>query len=316
MPEHRMTRFADVRGHDRVRGFLQSAVAEGRLAHALMFAGSDGIGKRSVALALAARLLCEADGDDACGVCASCRQAGVGSHADLLTVVPAAGKKEIGVDRVRDLKRFMQLQPLGGRAKVVIIDDAPTLSTAAQNALLKTLEEPPPRSFLILIVNNADSLLSTVRSRCQRVNFSPLPTEIVVEILTANGLEAPAAIELAALAEGSPGRALRLQSCVLDGARARLSASLADLRGARYSRLMQVAHELGHPESDLPVKLELVLAHFRDVVVEAIRTASYATADAALRQADLVNEAWQSVRYRNPNRSLLLEALLLQLAAI
>ena len=311
-----MTRFSDVRGHDRVRTFLQSAVQEGRLAHALMFAGVDGIGKRSMALALAARLLCEAQDDDACGECASCRQVAAGSHADLQVVGAAAGKKEIGVERVRELKRFMQLQPLGGRAKVAIVDDASVLSLSAQNALLKTLEEPPQRSYLILVVNNADGLLSTVRSRCQRVNFSPLPDEVVVEILVANGLAPDAAAQLAALSEGSPGRALQRQGSVLGGARERLDASLADLGGARYSRLMQVAHELAHPESDLPAKLELVLSHYREAALHSLRAGSQADLNAAIRRADLVNEAWQAVRYRNPNRQLLLEALLLQLAAV
>jgi DNA polymerase-3 subunit delta' len=310
-------RFGDVRGHDRVRQLLRSAAVEGRLAHALLFAGPDGIGKRAVALALAARLLCEESGVDACGSCASCSQVAAGSHADLRIVTLPSGKKEIGVDRARDLKRFMQLRPLGGRAKIGIIDDAHLLTIAAQNALLKTLEEPPPRSFLVLVANNPDGLLSTVRSRCQRIPFLPLSEATLIDILCAtHGLEPAAAAELAELAEGSPGRALALQDSVLGGKRAALQASLAEVRGARYCRLMQLAHELGHPEADVAVKLELVLSHIRDAAVQCLEPAAPAELATLVRQADLVNEAWQAVRHRNPNRQLLLESLLLRMASV
>ena len=322
MPAEPLTGFAAIRGHQRVRDFLHAAVANDRLPHALLFAGADGVGKRSLALALVAWLLCEADGDDACGTCASCRQLPAGSHPDFQMLSVATGKKEIGVDRVRDVKRFTQLRPVRGSVKVALIDDAHMLTIAAQNALLKTLEEPPEHSLLILVANNPDALLPTVRSRCQRVQFSPLSNDVVVEILTRDHGIAPAtARQLAALAEGSPGRALALSRCVggKDGV-----PQLAGLRDARYVDLMRLANQIGLPEADTGMKLEMLLSQLRDAAVRGLgaeHLALAATTDAGERgvrgtllAADLVHGTREAMRRGNPNRQLLLEALLLRLA--
>jgi DNA polymerase-3 subunit delta' len=322
MPESALIGFAAVRGHERVCEFLRAAVRHDRLAHALLFAGPEGIGKRSVALALAAWLQCERAGDDACGACGSCRQVAAGSHADLQMVAVASGKKEIGIDRIRDLKRFMQLRPVHDAAKVGIVDDAHMLTIAAQNALLKTLEEPPDRSLLIAVANNPDALLATVRSRCQRVQFAPLAVDLLVDVLTAqHGVDAAVAGELALLAEGSPGRALALRSTLSGGGHGRLRDQLATLGTARYVRLMQLASELRQPENEAAMKLELLLSACRDEAMHAIAAgplgkavSSPAALRATLRRADMVRRAWNAVRRGNPNRQLLLETLLLRLA--
>jgi DNA polymerase-3 subunit delta' len=308
--------FADVRGHERACAGLRAAVTAGRLPHALLFAGPDGVGKRSVALALAAWAQCEGGVDDACGGCAACRQVAAGTHPDVQLVGVPQGKKEIGVERARDVKRFVQLKPLRDRFKLAVIDDAHMLTVAAQNALLKTLEEPPDRSCLILVANNPDALLPTVRSRCQRVLFAPLPRAAVVTVLTERlGLAAAVAERLAAVAEGSPGRALVLSRvCAEDDGQAALP-PLAGLRDARYQRLMQVAQALGRPEADTAVKLELLLLQARDAVVHALET-DPAAVRPALARADLVHEAWTSLRRGNPNRQLLLEALLLRVGRV
>jgi DNA polymerase-3 subunit delta' len=323
--------FAAIHGHERACDFLRTAVGNGRLAHALLFAGADGIGKRSVALAFAAWVHCaEVDGttasSDACGACASCRQIAAGSHPDVQLVSVASGKKEIGVDRIRELKRFMQLRPMLGMTKVAIIDEAPLLTVAAQNALLKTLEEPPDHSLLILVASNPDALLPTVRSRCQRLRFTPLPVELVARIVaSAAGIDTAAARELAVLAEGSPGRALTLGRAVVGAGRARLIESLAGLNAARYVRLAHMAHELSHPEADVGVKLETLLAQYRDDALRAIGAPQLAlhparplpapqSAPTLLRHADAVYDAWSAIRRGNPNRQLLFEALLLRLA--
>lgn len=308
--------------------FLRAAVNNGRLAHALLFAGPDGIGKRSIALAFAAWVHCTDRGTDACGACASCRQIAAGSHPDVQLVTVPAGKKEIGVDRVRALKRFMQLRPMLGKTKVAIIDDAPLLTVAAQNALLKTLEEPPDHSLLILVAANPDALLATVRSRCQRVRFAPLPLESVATIVAeVAGVDAASARELAVLAEGSPGRALALERTLVGTGRAQLIDALAGLSTARYVRLAQMAHEMSHPEADAGVKLETLLAQYRDDALRAVGAPQLAlhpaTAPGALasvhtllRRADAVYDAWSATRRGNPNRQLLFEALLLRLARL
>ncbi len=325
MPADALTSFTALRGHQRVRDFLRTAVANDRLPHALLFAGADGIGKRSLALALVAWLLCETDADDACGSCAACRQVAAGSHPDFQLVSVASGKKEIGIDRVRDVKRFTQLRPMRGTVKLAVIDDAHMLTIAAQNALLKTLEEPPEHSVLILVANNPDALLPTVRSRCQRVQLSPLPNDAVVEILTRDHGIAPAtARQLAALAEGSPGRALALSRCA---ASEEGPAQLAGLRSARYVDIMRLANRIGLPEADTGTKLEMLLSQLRDDAVRALGAEHLAVSAATvaapadersvratLLAADLIHGTREAMRRGNPNRQLMLEALLLRLA--
>lgn len=309
MPADGLKKLADILGQDTTRNFLRDAVREDRLAHALLFAGPEGIGKASLALAFAAWSLCERGEDDACGECAACRQIAAGSHTDLLVVSVAAGKKEIGVDRARELKRFTQLQPLSGKVKLGIVDGAQLLTVAAQNALLKTLEDPPRRSILILVANNPDALLPTVRSRLQRVPFSPLSREDVVRVLEHHDIPTSAARDLAALAEGSPGRALMLRSCLESGG-AELAAEFAGVRDAGYLELVQLISRLTQREAEVGPKLEMVLARLRD------QAASSATPRDALRRADLVRAALGALRRTNPNRQLLLEALLLQMARV
>jgi len=315
MSQPAVASFGGLRGHQRVREFLRSAVAQQRLPHAMLFTGPDGVGKRSLAGALTAWLQCEQGGDDACGVCASCVRLASGSHSDVFGLTLAAGKKEIGIDRVRDLKRFMQLRPVGGRLKMALIDDAHLLSIAAQNALLKILEEPPAHSFLVLVTANPDALLPTVRSRCQRVRFGPLPDEVVVDILRRSAdLDTEAVRRLARLAEGSPGHALTLVDC-LDGAQPEAwQRHLAAVGQARYVQLAETARELNSPESHVLVKLEMILSQLRDEAVQSVRSVSAPLDRAALRRADAVDAACNLLRRGNPNRQLLLEALLLRLA--
>jgi DNA polymerase-3 subunit delta' len=308
MPASQLKTFAQIRGQDRTREFLRKASTDDRLAHALLFAGPDGIGKCSLAMAFAAWLSCEKEGDDACGDCSSCRQVTAGSHPDLMLITVAAGKKEIGVDRARELKRFTQLQPLRGKAKIGIVDGAHLLTIAAQNALLKTLEDPPQRSILILVANNPDALLPTVRSRLQRVPFSTLPQDDVVAVLTKeHGLEPKAAATLAALSEGSPGRALTLRSCLETGG-AEVADEFASLHGAGYLDVMQLVSRLSQPEAEISPKLEMALLRLRD------EAASADNPRGALRRAEAVRDALSALRRTNPNRQLLLEALLLRIS--
>jgi DNA polymerase-3 subunit delta' len=321
MPPQPLSSFATIQGHERARSFLRAAVAHHRLPHTLLFAGPDGTGKRATALALAAYLLCEHPHDDACGDCASCRQVAAGSHPDLHVVALATGKKEIGVDRARDVKRFTQLQAVRGQMKIAVVDDAHLLTVAAQNALLKTLEEPPKNSVLILVAHNPDALLATVRSRCQRVQFAPLPPDTVVGILTSDhGIEPATARMLATVAEGSPGRALALRRALGHAADTALL-HLAGAGGARYVAVTDAARRLGTPENETAMKLELMLFQQRDATIRAVEAAHLETTAtpgspsvrAALRGAEHLHAAREVMRRGTPNRQLLLEALLLRL---
>jgi DNA polymerase-3 subunit delta' len=172
-------------GHASQLERLRQSAKGGRLAHAYAFVGPSGIGKRRFAFELARCLLCEKRSDadfEACGECASCQQVAAGTHPDLLTVGLIDGKRElvirqfIGEKETRGKEGLcydVSLKPMSGRRRVAIIDDAEALNDESANALLKTLEEPPPDSVLILVATSGDLLLPTIRSRCQVIAFQP-----------------------------------------------------------------------------------------------------------------------------------------------
>lgn len=310
-----MKHFADLRGHDETVAFLRQARTHDRLAHALLFSGPAGIGKRSVALAFAAWVQCETPGDDACGDCAPCHQIAVGTHPDVKLVEVDSGKKEIGVDKAREVKRFTQLAPAGGRLKIAIIDDAHRLSVAAQNGLLKTLEDPPGRSILILVSNSPDSLLPTVRSRCQRVRFQPLSRgDVAAVLMEGHGIDAEEASQLSLICEGSPRRALDLRASIDENGS--LFEAIQDAEGRTFAELDELVQRLGQPESELGAKLEVLLAEMRDTAAGLVDAdAGPARIRRLLTQADMVRRAADTLRRTNPNKQLLLESLLLRLTS-
>jgi DNA polymerase III subunit delta' len=210
-----------LRGHDQVARQFRTALARGRLASTFLFVGPAGIGKRTFALWLAQGMLCERVAEERlepCGECPSCHQVLAGSHPDVEVVSKPADKAFIPVEMfIGDAEHRMRaglcyqiaLKPYSGRRKVAIIDDADYLNKEGANSLLKTLEEPPPKSVLILIGTSLQRQLPTIRSRCQVVRFQPLPLGDVEELLIKRGLcEDPTiARQAAAHSEGSLERA-------------------------------------------------------------------------------------------------------------
>jgi DNA polymerase-3 subunit delta' len=205
--------FRAITGHAPLLELLARAVARGTLPPSLIFAGPAGVGKRLTAVALAQAINCRSlietpAGVDACGVCASCTRIARGVHADVLLVEPG-DSGSIKVDQVREVIDRTAYRPFEGKRRLVIVDEADALMSEAQNALLKTLEEPPPASVFALITARPDMLLPTVRSRCQRLRFGPLTAADVADVLVRDhGLDAAAAQAAAAAADGSIGRAL------------------------------------------------------------------------------------------------------------
>ncbi|HVP12641.1 MAG TPA: DNA polymerase III subunit [Phycisphaerae bacterium] len=229
---------SEVLYQDEAQERLQRAFRVGRMAHAYLFAGPSGVGKEMLAARLAAVLLCAEPVEvpaptgaigssptwrDACGRCVDCRLLAAGNHPDLHRIHRILGKmhpdKEVrnrkatvlGVDVIRHfLIEKMGLRPSRDRAKVFIICEAERMNEEAQNAMLKTLEEPPEHSYIILLATSADVLLPTTRSRCQLVTFRSLPVEFVAERLEQErGLKPGDARFLAELARGSVGLALQ-----------------------------------------------------------------------------------------------------------
>jgi DNA polymerase III subunit delta' len=225
-----------LRGHDRVVTTLRRSLAQGRFPHAFLFVGPEGIGKHSFALRLAQTLLCERVPEaklDPCGVCPGCLQVMAGSHPDLLQVGKPEDRQELPIRVIRDLCLDLGLKPMSGRRKVAIIDDADALNDEAANAFLKTLEEPPSGSVLILVGTSAEGQLDTILSRCRVVRFDPLPESELAELLTEQKIvETPVeAARLAKLAEGSVARARGLADPALTEFRRELFLDLAAPRG-------------------------------------------------------------------------------------
>lgn len=178
----------------------------GRLAHSLLFFGPAGVGKGLAARTLAQALLCEST--SACGECRPCGKVTRETHPDHLRLHTEEGKRWITVDQIRRATDWMHRRPLEGDRRCLVVDPADSLRTEAANALLKTLEEPPPYGLLILLSEGPGSLPETVVSRCRPVRFRPLEDEPLREILRREGVE-PARIESAVrLGRGSPGRAI------------------------------------------------------------------------------------------------------------
>jgi DNA polymerase-3 subunit delta' len=216
--------FRDIIGHRRIVALLARSIARESLPPSLIFAGPAGIGKRLTALAVARALNCLAPTSspelaiDACGVCAACKRIARGVHPDVLIVEPG-DNGSIKIDQVRELIDRAAYRPFEGRRRAVIVDEADALVPAAQNALLKTLEEPPSGSVFILVTARPDVLLPTVRSRCPRLPFRPLSVQDIGAALVMRGRGEADAHAVAATADGSLGRALEASAGDLVAAR-------------------------------------------------------------------------------------------------
>lgn len=230
------------RGHLAALEFVQRSITAEQPPHALLLLGPEGVGKTCLALDLCAGLMClDPDpGARPCRSCAACRKVDHGNHPDVHRLAPEGAGQQIRVGQVQTLAADLALLPLEGRFRVAIIEHAHRLNPDAQNALLKTLEEPPARVCLILAADDSSSLLPTVVSRCARLRLGPVAPETIAEMLDAAGLaDRPRGAALARLSGGRPGAAISLArrpEAVL--AQARLARTLIDLTGAnRRTRL-------------------------------------------------------------------------------
>src|SRR5207247_7720204 len=203
----RPQRFADVVGQDHVTRTLQAAIAAGRVAHAFLFTGPRGVGKTTTARLLAKALNCErGPTPEPCNACSNCKEIGEGSAFDVLEI---DGASHTQVDKMRDLMETVAHRPLKSRFKVFIIDEVHMLSTHSFNALLKTLEEPPPHAKFIFATTEIRKVPVTILSRCQRFDLRRVEPEVIIGNLEAIAANEGARIEPEALtlvaraAEGS-----------------------------------------------------------------------------------------------------------------
>jgi len=207
--------FREIVGHRRLKRLLARAVHSGTLPPSLVFAGPEGVGKKHVAYALAQALNCLqpieglAGERDGCGTCASCSRIARGIHPDVLLVRRTEDKSAIVISQTRDLIRQVGYRPFEARHRVVVIDDADELGGDSQDALLKTLEEPPARNVFVLVTSRPNLLSTTVRSRCCVLRFAPLAAaEIADALVRTQGFSDADAGAAAALSGGSFARAM------------------------------------------------------------------------------------------------------------
>ncbi len=256
--------FESIIGHERQKNILRQALTNRRIAHAYLFEGPDGVGKRLVALAMARALLCQHR--TGCGDCTSCRKVDHNNHPDI-HLLDADGAT-IKIDQVRELQRELALKPLEGVYRICLIDGAEFFNPAAANALLKTLEEPQPNTVIILLSSRPESLLVTIRSRCQRLPFQRLPKQRLSEVLV-NRLdltEVEAAV-LAALSEGSFKKALGQNRELYLVRRRELLRSLAALSSGSTIPLFKLADELAAEKEILPEIIDIFQAYYRDLLL-------------------------------------------------
>lgn len=280
-------RLSEIRGQKRAVGLLQSALRLGRVHHAWLFTGPEGVGKETAALAFGRSLLCHGPVEgEACGECPACRKVERGLHPDLLRILPEAlavergllareevartPSRDLRIEQIRKLEGALALAPVEGTRRVVLLLAAESMNAAAQNAFLKTLEEPPAGTHVVLVAEAGDRLLPTIRSRCVRVPFGPLPLDFVAERLVAErGIGAEEARLLAALAGGSLGRAQGLTPEALEG-RARILEALEGLDAGDFRPLLALAETIaagGRDEAAL--RLDAIALFYRDAAVLA-----------------------------------------------
>jgi DNA polymerase-3 subunit delta' len=293
--------FSEIIAQDRALIPLRSALRRGALHHAYLFGGPEGVGKASAARLLAQAANCQGRAtpegglpDDPCGTCGPCRKIAKGIHPDVVVIAeervmakagawePKGGRtpsKDVVVDQIRELvDRRLSLRRVEGRRRFVVLDPADAMNPQAQNALLKTLEEPPEDTTLVLVAASPDALLPTIRSRCLRISFAPLPADVVAARLVAEGHAPEAARLAAALSGGSLGRALALDDDALAEERDAVAAA-ASLDPSDAGTWLAFAKAHGGDRESAARVCELLLLWLRDVV--AAQAASDAPGGAA-----------------------------------
>lgn len=266
--------FRDIIGQDRAVAILQRALKTGRVAHAYLFTGPEGVGKRMTALALAQALNCDTPSPspcpsplrgEGCGLCRSCRKIQEHLHPDVRVIEPEGATLKI--DQIRELQAEVALKPYEGRWKVFILDRAERMTEEAGNAFLKTLEEPAGEAVLILVTSNRNALLPTILSRCQEVHFPPLPPGPLAAFLEKRrGLSPGRARLLAYLSGGSVGLALKMDDAPLLEERDRILEGAFEAIKRGGAAILDFAESWAKDREGLDGALGHLLSFIRDIL--------------------------------------------------
>ena len=264
-----MLGFNDILGHEQIKDHFRNAVQTGKVSHAYILSGEAGMGRKSLANAFALNLLCEKGLPDPCMQCHACKQVLAGSHPDLIYVIhekPAS----IGVDDIREqINDTILVRPYSSYYKIYIVDEAEKMTVQAQNALLKTIEEPPSYAVILLLTTNPDAFLPTILSRCVQLKLKPLKDVVVKEYLIQSlGVEESQAEIYAAFARGNLGKAIHLaESEDFKRMYDEILHMLKHLKEADISELLDYIHKLREENLDIYSCLDFMQMWYRDVLM-------------------------------------------------
>ena len=264
-----MVDFDQILGAENIKEHLNNAIKMDKVSHAYIFSGEEGLGKKMVAEAFAKMLQCESEGEKPCNKCHSCIQANSSNQPDIIHIgheKPAS----IGVDDVRErLIQDISIKPYSSRYKIYIIDEAEKMTVQAQNAILKTIEEPPEYGVVIFITCNQSAFLPTILSRCVVLNFKPIKDELVARYVqrTCQIPDYQADI-CAAFAQGRPGRAIKLAENVdFEGLRERVIRIIKDVKNMDVSDLVAWIKDLKNLNCTDEDLFDILAVWYRDMLL-------------------------------------------------
>lgn len=264
--------FKTVLGHEKSIRWLRQAILQKRVVHSYLFWGNEGIGKKYVALQFAKALNCLNKGweiGDACDSCASCKKIDHSLHPDVLVLEPEG--QTLKVEQVREMQKDLAYRPYEGRYRVIILSAADRMAPQMSNTLLKTLEEPPLHTILILIANHLRGMLPTILSRCQSIPFRPLPTSLVSQwLVEKKGINEKEASLLALLSEGSLGKALEIKEEIEQIAREDLLKQWVGVKSFTLQEIERLIDSLPSQRQNLLLILEISKSLLRDLIITKI----------------------------------------------
>lgn len=266
-----------IRGQDEARRQLFAAFHRGRLGHAYLFVGPEGVGKHLFAVEFTKALLCESPPAEltACDHCPACAQVRAGTHPDFTTFRKPDDKLELPIDVAREIVATLGLKPVGGGRRVSIVENADDFNEESANCLLKTLEEPPPGAVLILLATSSEGQLPTIQSRCQVMRFNPLGSADLKLILLDHKVSDPAVLDrLVRLSGGSAGRALALNDETVWQFRQTLLTTIGSTKPdpvSLASKMMAFVEEVGKDGAVQRPRASLGIQLLTDVLRTALR---------------------------------------------
>lgn len=264
-----MFSFSEIVGHEQIKEHLQTAIRDNKPFHAYIFQGDVGVGKETMARTFAAGLQCQQGAEEKpCKGCVSCRQIESGNHPDVIWV--SRERNSLGVEEIREqLCNTMDIKPFSSPYKIYIVMEAERMTEAAQNALLKTIEEPPEYGVVILLTSNISELLSTIQSRCLTLEFRPLSTATVENFLTTQ-CQIPdyLAKASAAFAQGNLGKAVRYaKSEDFIERKNQVLSLLRRVRDIDITEMMEIIKDLGTRKEEIRDYIDLMELWYRDVLL-------------------------------------------------